>query len=139
MFPSIKTSAPPSASNRQFGLLFALVFTSIGIYGFYRSWSNGLGTAAIAVALFFLACALLAPRFLAPLNKAWFLLGLWMGEIISPIVLGAIFFLIVTPVSLATRAFGRDALRLRKEGNVRSYWIHRDPPGPDGDSFKNQF
>lgn len=61
-----------------------------------------------------------------------------LGKIVSPIVLGIIFFLLISPVALVTRAFGRDALRL-KAAETGSLWITRTPPGPDPESFKNQF
>ena len=81
---------------------------------------------------------LAAPRLLAPFNLAWFKLGLLMGKVVSPIVLGIIFFVLLTPVAVIGRLFGRDELRLKRKA-VQSYWIERVPPGPDGDSFKNQF
>lgn len=85
-------------------------------------------------------CGLLAytsPRSLAPLNRAWFHLGELMGKIVSPVVLGIIFFGLLTPISLLTRLLGRDELRLKRRA-VNSYWIDR-ASGPTGDSFKNQF
>lgn len=91
----------------------------------------------IAAALFLVA-ALVRPSLLAPLNKAWFELGLLLGKIVSPIVLGAIFFLLITPVAICSRFFGRDQLRLKKQ-KVNSYWVQREPIGPDAESFKNQF
>jgi len=75
---------------------------------------------------------------LTPLNKAWMKLGDLLGKVISPIVLGIIFFVLLAPVALVTRLLGRDELRL-KMSNSSSYWIDRTPPGPAGDSFKNQF
>jgi hypothetical protein len=65
-------------------------------------------------------------------------LGALMGRVVSPLVLGTIFFLLITPISMLARLFGRDELRLKKI-DTSSYWIARAPPGPDGDSFKNQF
>jgi hypothetical protein len=82
---------------------------------------------------------LVMPRLLAPLNKAWFQIGELMGKLVSPIVLGVIFFLIITPVGLLGRLFGRDELRLKRRRQAASYWVERQPPGPTGDSFKNQF
>jgi hypothetical protein len=73
-----------------------------------------------------------------PLNKLWFGLGILLGKIISPIVLGIMFFILITPVALATRAFGRDELKLKKR-NLNTYWVSRNPAGPAKDSFKNQY
>ena len=97
-------------------------------------WSIGL---AIVAALF-AVCAMAAPAVLAPLNRLWFRFGMLLGKIVSPVVLGVIFFLILTPVSIATRLFGRDALLMKKR-DVESYWIDRTPAGPAPESFKNQF
>ena len=75
---------------------------------------------------------------LFPLNKLWMRFGLLLGKIISPIVLGIIFFALFTPVSLAMRLFGRDELRLCfKQKN--SYWIPRESDPTETDAFKNQF
>ena len=80
----------------------------------------------------------MAPGILLPLNKAWYRLGLLMGKVVSPIVLGILFFIVITPVAIVTRLFGRDVLLLRKR-DVNSYWIERNPPGPQPESFKEQF
>ena len=130
---------PSLPTERRFGTLFILVFAALGLYGhFYKGWDAkvvvGLFTASLIVAL----ATLFAPRLLAPFNTAWFQLGQLMGKIVSPIVLGAIFFLMLTPIGLITRLFGRDELRLKRK-SVASYWVDRDPPGPAGDTFKNQF
>jgi hypothetical protein len=87
----------------------------------------------------FLVCALFFPTVLSPLNKAWFRLGLLLGKIASPIVLGAIFFLMITPVALLMRLGGRDVLGLRRKKSVSSYWIDRTASEPNSSSFKNQF
>jgi len=87
---------------------------------------------------FFSVATLLSPQLLAPLNRLWYGLGVLLGKIISPIVLGLIFFVLITPVSLVTRLFGRDELKMKKR-NVESYWVDRSPPGPPSDSFKNQY
>ena len=83
--------------------------------------------------------ALLAPRALAWPNRAWFALGMLMHRIVSPVVLGAIYFLVVTPIAFAMRLAGRDPLDRRREAAKASYWKDRVPPGPKPDSFRNQF
>ena len=125
-------------SNRNFGLLFAGVIALLSAYAAYQNAEAfkvyGWLIAGIVVGL----VAIAAPGLLAPLNKAWMKLGELMGRVVSPLVLGVIFFVLITPVALVTRLFGRDELRLKKT-DASSYWIDRAPPGPAGDSFKNQF
>ncbi len=105
------------------------------------SYSQQMKTFAIAASIF---CALFgtttffASQLLTPLNRFWYALGMHIGQVISPIVLGAIFFVLITPIALITRLFGRDELKIKKSF-VQSYWVDRLPPGPPSDSFKNQF
>jgi hypothetical protein len=125
-------------SDRKFGWFFVAVFALGGGYAFWQSHNIAWTISLFAVALAFLILAIAAPNLLAPLNKLWVQLGLLLGRIVSPIVLGLIFFVLITPVALVTRLGGRDALRLKKQ-NSASYWVDRDPIGPPPDSFKNQF
>lgn len=125
-------------SNRNFGFLFAGVFALLSAYAAYHNADAlkvyGWLAAGAAVGL----VAVAAPSMLTPFNKAWMRLGDLMGKVVSPLVLGIIFFVLITPIALVTRLFGRDELRL-KLTNAHSFWIDRTAPGPDGDSFKNQF
>ncbi len=125
-------------SVRSFASLFTGVFALALAYGLYKGWASTLNAALGAAALAVAAAGIFKPAVLEPLNRAWFKFGLLLGKIVSPIVLGVIFFVVITPVSIVTRLAGRDALRLRKR-SVNSYWIDRAPPGPAPDSFKNQF
>lgn len=124
--------------NRQFGFFFAGVFACVAAYCAYK----GYGFAAILGWLIAGAVAGLvaqfAPERLAPFNRAWMALGDLLSKIVSPLALGVIFFGIITPTALIGRLSRRDELRLGK-ADVRSHWIDRSPPGPDGASFKNQF
>ncbi len=132
------TQALPS--ERSFGLLFGVVFTLLAAYGwFLNGWSSVVVLSLVAVAAAFVLLGFVAPKVLAPLNWLWFQLGQLLGKIVSPLVLGAIFFLMLTPVSLLTRLFGRDELRLKRKASQTSYWLERAPPGPEPESFKNQF
>lgn len=131
-------SSPKLPSERSFGLLFTVIFAGVGVYGFFKGWAQGTAIAFFVAGFSFGLITILAPRFLAPLNKAWFQLGQLLGRIINPIVLSIIFFGLLTPVALITRLFGRDALKLRPR-TCSSYWVERNPPGPASDSFKNQF
>lgn len=129
--------APVLPSNRRFGCVFAAMFALVAGYLAWRgpewqAWS------ALTVAAFFAVATILAPQVLAPLNRLWFAFGILLGRFVNPIVLGAIFFLLITPVALLGRAFGRDPLLMRKR-SVASYWTSRDPPGPPPESFRNQY
>lgn len=88
--------------------------------------------------LFFLFATIFKLKILLTINNFYFKFGLLLGKLINPIVLGLIFFLLITPLSLLLRIFGRDTLNLKKQ-NVQSYWINRSPPGPGPETFKNQF
>jgi len=129
----------PLSYDRKFGLLLAAFFCLLGARA-YLHHRTSAPQLLLLLALLVLAITAWQPRLLTPLSKAWLFLGKLMGKIVSPIVLGAIFFLCITPVGLLQRLLGRDALRMRtKSRKVRSYWIARNPPGPDASSFKNQF
>jgi saxitoxin biosynthesis operon SxtJ-like protein len=124
-------------SNRTFGLVFAAVFGIVALWplvsgGMPRPWA-----AVLAVA--FLAVALVAPRLLSPLNRAWFHVGLTLHRVVNPIVMAIIYYGTVVPVGLILRARGKDMLRLKRDPNARSYWIERDPPGPPRGSMTKQF
>ena len=124
-------------SDRVFGIVFAVVFTAIGLFPLLRGasprgWS-------LAVAGGFLAVALVKPTWLAPLNTLWFRFGLLLQRVVHPIVLAVIYFAVVTPTGLVMRALGKDPLRLRFDPDATSYWIPRDPPGPEPESMKHQF
>jgi len=124
-------------SDRQFGLVFAAFFAVIGLLplvaGHAPRWW------AFAPALAFAAVALIRPGILRPLNVLWFRFGLLLHKVVSPIVLGLIFYVAVTPVGLTMRAFGKDPLKLKFDRTAPSYWIDRTPPGPDPETMKNQF
>jgi Saxitoxin biosynthesis operon protein SxtJ len=125
-------------SERKFGVLFTVVFAVLTVYVAWKAWSLlAIGACAVLAAGFGVA-TLVNPAVLAPLNRAWFALGVLLGRIISPIVLGAMFFLLITPIGVIARAFGRDELRL-KPRDVNSYWRERSDPVAAAESFKNQF
>ena len=127
-------------SERSFGLLFGAVFALLAAYGWlFKGWSLAVVLPLVALALVFVLLGFVAPKIVRPLNWLWFQLGQLLGKIVSPIVLGAIFFLLLTPVSLVTRLFGRDELRLKRKASQTSYWLDRAPPGPAPESFNNQF
>ena len=132
-----RDEAPRASSNRAFGLVFAAVFLIVAVIpwvfgGTMRVWS-------VVVAAAFLGVALLAPGLLAPLNRLWTRFGLLLHHLVSPIVLGVMFYLVVTPTGLLMRALGKDPLRLRLDRSARTYWIDRTPPGPRPESLSDQF
>ena len=120
-------------SNRSFGIVFFVVFILIGFYPILKD--GNLNIISILIGLIFLILGLLNSRFLTPLNKIWFKFGLLLGQIISPIVMGIIFFLIVTPIAFTMRVLGKDVLRLKKKSD-NSYWIKKTDLKS---KMKNQF
>ena len=120
-------------SNRSFGIVFFVVFLLISIYPFLKDGNIRLWSLIISIIFLFLG--LLNSNLLSPLNKLWFRFGLFLGKIISPIIMGIIFFLVVTPIAIIMRLFKKDILNLKfKENNT--YWI--DKTGPKS-KMKNQF
>lgn len=124
-------------ADRALGFVFSAFFVIVACLplasgGSVRAW-------AIAVAGLFFAVALIRPALLAPLNRAWTALGLLLHRIVSPVVLGALFYLVLTPTALIGRALGKDPLRLRRDRAAGSYWIERRPPGPPPQSMQDQF
>ena len=113
------------SSNRSFGIIFFVVFLLIALYpltygGEIRIWF-------VLVSLIFLILGLLNSKFLNPLNKVWFQFGIILGKIISPLIMGIIFFIIVTPIGIIMRLSGKDLLNL-KYSRDKSYWIEKSGP-----------
>jgi hypothetical protein len=131
------TMSEPLPSNRKFGLLFVVVFALLGTY----LWRRQVGWHPIAFGLsaVFLAAALVFPHVLRPLNRAWMGLALILNKIVSPVVLGVLFFILFTPVALFMRLRKRDVMARRFDPASPSYWIGRSPPGPLPGSFRDQF
>lgn len=135
----MKANHPPQLpSERRFGLLFIAVFAVVGIYAYFKGWGQTAVISLAGLSGLIALITIIAPKLLAPFNRLWFQLGQLMGRIVSPIVLGAIFFLLLTPVAVVTRLFGRDELRLKRKA-VSSYWIERKSENSPAESFKNQF
>ena len=121
------------SSNRSFGIVFFVVFLIIALFplindGNIRLWS-------LFVSLAFLVLGLLNSKFLSPLNKIWFKFGLFLGKIISPIVMGLIFFIVVTPIGILMRILKKDLLNLKMNNN-KSYWIEKSG---QKSKMRNQF
>ncbi|MEK9754766.1 MAG: SxtJ family membrane protein [Rhodospirillaceae bacterium] len=124
-------------SERAFGLVFAVFFGLIGLLplwsgGDYRLW-------ALIVAAAFLAAALAVPKVLKPLNILWFRFGLLLHKIVTPLIMGMLFFVTVTPIALFFRLAGKDPLNRRFDPGKTSYWTLREPGDPAPESMRRQF
>ena len=121
------------SSNRSFGIVFFIVFLLIALYplinkGELRLWS-------LIISFIFFILGILNSKILTPLNKLWFKFGIFLGKIVSPIIMVIIFFFVVTPIGVLMRIFGKDILNL-KYNNNKSYWIEKTEPKS---KMKNQF
>jgi hypothetical protein len=137
MTKRIVCARPQLPTNRKFGCFFSAIFAFLATYCYWRAWVEAAASVLI-LSVVFATMTLVVPQLLNPLNRIWYGLGLLLGKIVSPIVLGLMFFVLITPISLFTRLFGRDELKMKKR-SVESYWVDRLPPGPSSDSFKNQY
>jgi cytochrome c oxidase subunit IV len=120
-------------SNKSFGIVFSIVFLLITIYPLINS--EGLRVWSLIIAIIFLFLGLINSKILTPLNMLWFKFGILLGRIVSPIIMGIIFFLVVTPIALIMRIIGKDLLNL-KFNKEKSYWIEKNGPKS---KMKNQF
>lgn len=131
MHDSVLSSPAPLPSDRKFGWTFTALFLLLGAYSLHP----GLLALAALTALVTTTRA----QLLAPLKRAWMKLGELLNHVVSPLVMGLIFFAVFTPVALAMRAMKRDALCRKLDRAAPSYWVPRAPPGPAEDSFGNLF
>ena len=120
-------------SNRSFGLVFFIVFLIIGLYPLFKG--NELRIWSLIISSVFLILGILNSNILLPLNRLWMQFGLFIGNLISPIIMGIIYFGIITPTGLLMKLFGKDILSLKKN-NEKSYWIKKDNTN---NNMKNQF
>jgi hypothetical protein len=125
------------SSERGFGFTVAGFLVLVALWPLWRGGPPRLW--ALAVAAAFVLAALAWPALLGPLNRGWARLGLWLHRIVNPIVMGVIFYGVVTPMGVIMRWAGRDALRLRRDPLAPTYWIERNPPGPAPATMTNQF
>jgi len=121
------------SSNRSFGIVFFIVFFLIALYPLL--YSKDIRIWSLLISLIFLILGLINSRILTPLNKLWFKFGILLGKIVSPIIMGIIFFLVVTPIGFVMRILGNDVLRLKFNTN-KTYWIEKTGPKS---KMKNQF
>ena len=123
-----------TGSNRSFGITFFILFFFIGLWPLLnndtiRIWS-------ILISLIFLILGLVNSKYLEPINILWFKFGILLRTLFSPIIMGLVFFLVLTPTALFIRVLGKDLLKRKLKKNKITYWIYRDK---SKSSFKNQF
>ena len=121
------------SSNRSFGIVFFIVFLLIALYPL--TYSGEIKIWSLLISFIFLILGLLNSKILTPLNKLWFKFGILLGKIVSPLIMGLIFFFVVTPIGLIMRLLGKDLLNL-KYNKDKSYWIEKSGPKS---KMKNQF
>ncbi len=121
------------SSNKSFGIVFAVVFSLIALWPLIKG--NEIRLWSLIIAIIFLTLGLLNSKILTPLNKLWFKLGILLGNFIAPIIMGIIFFFVVTPTGIIMKLLRKDLIKLKKN-NDDSYWIEKKDIKS---SMKNQF
>ena len=121
------------SSNRNFGIVFFIVFLLVAVYPILKG--NDIRIWSLLISFAFLILGLTNSKLLTPLNKLWFKFGLLLGKIVTPLILGFIFFIIVTPIGILMRLLGKDLLNL-KYNEKKTYWIEKTGPKS---KMKNQF
>lgn len=134
---SAQHTAPSVASAQKFGALMAFALAVMAGVAQFRGHA---GSRNVSLALMFVlgGLSLMRPAVLMPVERLWMRLGEAMGKVMQPVVLGGIYFLLITPVALVGRLFGRDPLRMRRR-NQASYWVEREVKTIDPDSFKHPY
>ena len=122
------------SSNRSFGLVFFVVFLIVALWPLkygedFRLW-------ALSLSIIFFILGVINSKLLTPLNKLWFKFGILLGSIVSPIIMGIVYFAVVTPTGVLMRLLGKDLLRMSKVKNTSTYWIKRDK---QKNTMKKQF
>jgi len=124
-------------SNRSFGLVFSVFFALVALLPALHG--ETIRVWALVLAALFLFVALFIPRILQPLNRVWFAIGLLLHHVINPIIMGLMFYGAILPMAVLLRLLGKDLLRLKRDSDIKSYWLVRDPPGPASGSMNKQF
>ena len=120
-------------TNRNFGIVFFVVFLIIAIWPILNE--NDIRLWSLIISLIFLILGIANSKLLTPLNKIWFKFGIFLGNFIAPIVMGFVYFFVVTPTGLIMKILGKDLLNLKKN-NKETYWIKKDNTN---NNLKNQF
>ena len=129
----MKTKDIKISSNKSFGIVFAVVFSLIALWPLLKG--NEIRLWSLIISIIFLTLGLLNSKILTPLNKLWFKLGILLGNFIAPIIMGIIFFFVVTPTGIIMKLLRKDLIKLKKN-NDDSYWIEKKEIKS---SMKNQF
>ena len=122
------------SSNRNFGLVFFVVFLIVALWPLKHDEDIRLWSLALSIIFFILG--IFNSRLLAPLNRLWFKFGIFLGSIVSPIIMGVVYFIVVTPTGVFMRLLGKDLLKTNKEKNASTYWMKRDK---QDSTMKKQF
>ena len=133
----LMTNRYPLPSNKKIGIFFFIILTILSVVLFIYDYTL-ISVITLTTGLISLTLSYLKPDLLLPVNKAWMTLGYLLGYIVSPIVIGSIFFVIFTPISIFLKIIGRDELKLVNK-NSNSYWRKRQLNKDSQTSFKNQF
>ena len=111
------------SSNRSFGLLFFIVFLIVALWPL--KYEEDIRLWSLVLSIIFFILGILNSQLLTPLNKLWFKFGMFLGLIVSPIVMGIVYFIVVTPIGIFMRLLGKDLLKISKAKNASTYWIKR--------------
>ena len=121
------------SSNRSFGIVFFIFFLAVSLWPLTNG--ENIRLSFLTISIIFLILGIVNSKILAPLNKLWFKFGILLGKMVSPIIMGIIFFFVVTPIGFIMKAIGKDLINL-KYNNNKSYWIEKTGPK---NKMKNQF
>ena len=111
-------------SNRSFGLLFFIVFLIVALWPL--KYEEDIRLWSLVLSIIFFILGIFNSKLLTPLKKLWFKFGILLGSIVSPIIMGIVYFLVVTPIGTFMRLLGKDLLKMSKVKNASTYWIKRD-------------
>ena len=114
------------SSNRNFGLVFFIVFLIVGLWPL--TYENPIRIWSVIISLIFLILGLMKSKLLTPLNILWFKFGMILGAIVAPVVMSVVFFLVITPIGLFMKIIGKDLLKKRYDKKKATYWIIRGKP-----------
>ena len=114
------------SSNRNFGLVFFIVFLIVSTWPL--TYEEPIRIWSAIISSFFLILGLMNSKLLTPLNKLWYKFGMILGAIVAPVVMGFVFFLVITPIGLFMKIIGKDLLNIKYDKRKKTYWIKRNTP-----------
>ena len=122
------------SSNRNFGLVFFVIFLIVALWPL--KYEEDIRLWSLVISIIFFILGVINSKLLTPLNKLWFKFGILLGSIVSPIVMGVVYFAVVTPIGVLMRLLGKDLLKTTKTKSISTYWMKRDKRQT---SMKKQF